>query len=153
MDFECPICLDTIKYASVGSCMHHFCYFCLFKHCKFSNKCPMCKTEIHELKLDREFDVLINNGDTLPTLRYKNEIYINPIENITDPGLTIKNNKNGPGVIITNIKSKGLFNKYNFKENDIILFINEVPCNNHINVMKQIMGLFQSEKYIKIIKL
>ena len=32
--FECPICLDNIKYATVGSCMHHFCYFCIFKHCK-----------------------------------------------------------------------------------------------------------------------
>lgn len=152
MNFECPICLDQIKYATVGSCMHHFCYFCLFKHCKFSDKCPMCKTEIHEIKLDREFDILIN-GDTLPTLKYKNEVLLIPISEIKDPGLTIKNNKKGPGVVITKIKSSGLFCKYNFQEKDVLLFINDVPCNNHIHVMKQIMNLFQSCKPLKIIKL
>ena len=152
MNFECPICLDQIKYATVGSCMHHFCYFCLFKHCKFSDKCPMCKTEIHEIKLDREFDILIN-GDTLPTLKFKNEVLLIPISEIKDPGLTIKNNKKGPGVVITKIKSSGLFCKYNFQEKDVLLFINDVPCNNHIHVMKQIMNLFQSCKPLKIIKL
>lgn len=155
--FECPICLDNIKYASVGSCMHHFCYYCLFKHCKFSNKCPMCKTEILEIKIDREFDFLIN-GDTLPTLKYPNEIliqnYLDNLENnVNDPGLVIKNNLKGPGVIICQIKSSGLFIKYNFKKDDIILFINEVPCVNHIKVMNQIMNLFQSGKSMKIIKL
>ena len=152
MNFECPICLDQIKYATVGSCMHHFCYFCLFKHCKFSDECPMCKTKIHEFKLDREFDILIN-GDTLPTLKYQNEILIYPISGVKDPGLTIKNNSKGPGVIITKIKSTGIFQKYDFKQKDILLFINDVPCCNHIHVMKQIMNLFQSFKPLKIIKL
>ena len=182
MIFECPICLDQIKYATVGSCMHHFCYFCIFKHCKFSNKCPMCKTDIHELKLDREFDSIIN-GDSLPTLRCPNEVFISNyyLENeengyeisqdnernennernerskknkkIDNPGLTIKNNTKGPGVIISKIKSSGLFSKYNFKCGDTLLFINEVPCNNHIHVMSQIMNLFQSNKPMKIIKL
>ena len=152
MIFECPICLDQIKYATVGSCMHHFCYFCLFKHCKFNDECPICKTKIHEIKLDREFDILIN-GDSLPTLKYKNEVLLIPISEIKDPGLTIQNNKKGPGVVITKIKSSGLFCKYNFHEKDILLFINDVPCNNHIYVMKQIMNLFQSCKPLKIIKL
>ena len=171
MNFECPICLDQIKYATVGSCMHHFCYFCMLKHCKFSNKCPMCKIDIHELKLDREFDSLLN-GDSLPTLRCQNEIFINNYyheneisldngnnehskknKNIDNPGLTIKNNTKGPGVIISKIKSSGLFSKYNFKCGDTLLFINEVPCNNHIHVMSQIMNLFQSNKPMKIIKL
>ena len=35
----------------------------------------MCKTDIHELKLDREFDSIIN-GDSLPTLRCPNEVFI-----------------------------------------------------------------------------
>lgn len=151
-DFECPICLDPIKYATVGSCMHHYCYFCLYKHCRFSNKCPMCKTKIHEIKYDREFDFLLN-GDSLPTLKYSNEVILYPIENIKTPGLTIKNSSKGPGVIITKIKSSGLFSKYNFKENDILLFINEVPCCNHIYTMEQIMNLFQSNKLMKVIKL
>ena len=150
--FECAICLENIKYASIPSCTHHFCYFCLYKHCKLSNECPLCKTKIHEIKLDREFENLIN-GDTLPTLQHKNEVILYHHENIIDPGLTIKNSPKGPGVIITKIKSSGLFYKYNIKVGDIILFINEVPCSNHIFVMEQIMNLFQSKKIIKIILL
>ena len=152
MIFECPICLENIKYATVGSCMHHFCYFCLIKHCKSSNECPICKIKIHEIKLDREFDTLIN-GDTLPNLKYSNVVNIFPKLNIYDPGLTIKNNPKGPGVIIVKIKSTGLFNHYGFKLNDILLNINDVPCNNHVNVMNQIMNLFQSNKNMKVIKL
>jgi len=63
------------------------------------------------------------------------------------------NNKKGPGIVITKIKSSGLFCKYNFQVKDVLLFINDVPCNNHIHVMKQIMNLFQSCKPLKIIKL
>lgn len=151
MEFECPICLEKIKYATVGSCLHHFCYFCLFKHCKFSNKCPICKTDILELRLDREFDLLINQ-DTLPKLQYSNEIIMVPKLG-EEPGLTIRNNLNGPGVKISKIKSNGLFKKHDFKINDIILFINEIPCSNHTFVIKQIMNLFQSNKILKIIKL
>lgn len=137
--------------------MHHYCYFCLFKYCKNNNKCPICKTEILEIKLDREFDNLVN-GDSLPTFKYPNEIviknYLNNTNNdVNDPGLVIKNNLKGPGVIIIQIKSSGLFIKYNLKKNDIILFINEIPCVNHIIVMNQIMKLFQSGKSMKIIKL
>ena len=150
--FECPICLDKIKYSTVGSCMHHFCFYCLLRHCKFSNKCPMCKVPINELRIDREFDNLIN-GDLLPTFNYSNEIIIESDENINNPGLTIKNNLKGPGVIISNIKSSGLFKKYDFKERDILLFINNVPCNNHKLVMEQIMSLFKSGLPMKIIKL
>ena len=151
MTFECPICLDTIKYSTIGSCTHHFCYFCLFKHCKFDNKCPMCKTQINELRLDREFDTLIN-GETLPIFKYNNETIIYNISKIKDPGLTIKNN-NGPGVIITKIKSDGLFDKYLFKPKDVILFINDIPCCNHVMVMEQIMNLFNSNKIMKVIKM
>lgn len=179
MSFECPICLENIKYATVGSCMHHFCYYCLLNHCKFNNKCPMCKTNINELQLDREFDQLINK-DTLPSFIYPNQTVINFTSdsdpdwsdsnnnastsnfllnkkinnsNTVNPGLTIKNNPKGPGVIITRIKLSGLFYRYNFKVKDILLFINEIPCSNHIHVMEQIMNLFINEKTIKIIKL
>ena len=163
--FECPICLDNIKYATVGSCMHHFCYFCIFKHCKFNNKCPMCKTKIHEIKLDREFDTLIN-GETLPTLIYQNQVIINSVISDSNAsntkfrkmqedyiGITIKNNTKGPGVIISKIKSTGLFSINSFKVGDTLLFINDVPCNNHVHVMSQIMDIFQSNKPLKIIKL
>ena len=150
--FECAICLDIIKYSAVGSCMHHFCYFCLLEHCKSKNTCPLCNININEIKFDREFDSLIHK-DSLPTFNYNNKIILYPDKLINDPGLTIKNNIKGPGIIITKIKFPGLFSKYLFKLNDIILFINDVPCYNHIYAMKQIMYLFQSNKPITIIKI
>lgn len=151
--FECPICLDNIKYASIGTCTHHFCYFCLFKHCKTSNLCPICKTEINDFRIDREFDQLVN-GESLPSFKYTNEITISNINDLYgDPGITIENNANGPGVIITKLLQNGIFKKYNFCKNDIIIFINNVPCNNHKHVIDQIMNLFDSKKIIKIIKL
>ncbi len=152
MIFECPICLDNIKYATVGSCMHHFCYYCLLKHCKYNNKCPLCKTLILELKYDREFDLLLNN-DILPHFNYKDEIILNPIPGVNNPGLTIQNNLTGVGVIITKINLLGLFHKYSFEVGDILLFINNIPCNYHADVMEQIMSLYKSTKQIKIIKL
>ncbi len=158
LNFECPICLENIKYATVGSCMHHFCYFCLFNHCKtcYKNniyaKCPLCKEPINELKLDREFDKLIT-GPILPHFNLKNEIIIDCSCTINDPGLTIKNNTKGPGIIIIKLNKYGLFQEYNFKIGDIILFINDIPCNNHTIVMKQIMNLFNSRKLIKNILL
>ena len=150
MNFECSICLETIKYASVGSCMHHFCYCCLYKWCKHSNKCPLCKELILEIKLDREFDTLIN-GYTLPVIKFPNLIILSPVPRINNPGLIIKNNNNGPGVIICNIKSKGLFEFYKIKKNEIILFVNEIPCLNHKLVMEQIMNLHMSFKNINCI--
>ena len=149
MDFECSICLDSIKYASVGSCMHHYCYYCLYKWCTKSNKCPICKELILEIKIDREFDRLIN-GYTLPVIKFPNLIILSPIIGIKDPGLKIKNN-NGPGVIILNIKSNGLFNYYGIKKKEIILFINEIPCMNHKFVMEKIMILHNSNKNINCI--
>lgn len=150
INFECSICLENIKYPSVGSCMHHYCYYCLYKWCKHSNKCPLCKELILEIKLDREFDTLVN-GYSLPVIKFPNLIILSPIHGIKDPGLTIKNNNNGPGVIIVNVKLKGLFNYYNIKKNEIILFINEIPCMNHKNVIEQIMALHISHKNINCI--
>jgi len=150
--FECPICLDNIKYASIGSCTHHFCFYCLYKHCQRSNECPMCKAKIYEIKFDREFDNILNR-DSLPTLKYDNETIIYQINTIKNPGITIANNTKGPGVIVKKIKESGLFKQYSFKNGDVILFINDIPCTNHVNVMEQIMFLHNSNKPMKCILL
>jgi hypothetical protein len=154
INFECIICLENIKFASVGSCTHHFCYYCLYKHCNYSNKCPLCKTIIHEIKIDREFDLLINNT-TFPYLEHQNEIIIDPLEYHDSTyclGFTIKNNTNGPGIVITNLKNEGIFKKY-FELYDVIISINSVPSINHEDVMNQIQYLFKSNIIIKIIPL
>ena len=100
--FECPICLDNIKYASIGTCTHHFCYFCLFKHCKTSNLCPICKTEINDFRIDREFDQLVN-GESLPSFKYTNEITINDINDLYSYILTNINKKYKTKIKITTI--------------------------------------------------
>lgn len=158
MTIECPICLDTIKYAVVGSCMHHYCYYCLFNYCKKSNEnnkypeCSLCKEKINEIKFDREFEIL-NNNINLPELHFEKEIKIYPIINIHNPGLTISNNLRGPGVIVNKVNINGLFYKYNIKKGDIIIFINGINCYNHKIVMEQIMNLFNSNKPIYCILL
>ena len=148
--YDCPICLDQILHSTIGSCTHHYCYRCIYNYCKINNLCPLCKTKIFELKLDHEFETIIN-GDSLNILHNDNEIIINPIDGIL-PGLTISNN-NGPGIIITRLKPNGLFKYYNFKEKDIIIFINGLPCINHVDVVNQIMYLYVSQKPIKCILL
>jgi len=112
----------------------------------------MCKAKIYEIKFDREFDNILNR-DSLPTLKYDNETIIYQINTIKNPGITIANNTKGPGVIVKKIKESGLFKQYSFKNGDVILFINDIPCTNHVNVMEQIMFLHNSNKPMKCILL
>ena len=164
--FECPICLENIKDAVIGSCTHHFCHYCLFKHCKKNIKCPICRTIIREIRPDYQFQNLINNNtkiDTNNLIYYTEKQFINSIRNSNEiildneehnfkiAGITLKNNK-GPGVTITKLKKTSLFDYY-LKVNDILLFINGVPCVNHKDVINQINYLFLSNIKIKIIKL
>ena len=154
--FECIICLDNIKYSAIGSCTHHFCYYCLLDYCKVCNKkneyakCPLCKMPINEIRLDREFDKILNNN-ILSYFCYQNEKILYPIDFVTNPGLTIKNNKKGPGVIIIKLQKDGLFKKYDFNIKDILLSVNGISCYSHITVIDQIMKLFQSRKIMNIV--
>ena len=107
---------------------------------------------IAEIKLDREFDSILNN-DKLCTFIYPNEVVLYSDNYNLYPGLTIKNYKKGPGVIISKIIPSGLFKYYNFEVGEILLFINDVPCCNHKDVMDQIMYLYISDKRMKISKL
>ena len=60
---DCPICWSPISNSCIGSCTHHFCMECLLKHCKIgNNKCPICKTDILEIRRDIEFDNLLGNN-------------------------------------------------------------------------------------------
>lgn len=148
---ECPICFNLISNSAVGSCCHHFCYECLLKWCSLSNsKCPVCKDRIYEIKLDREFDK-INNPECLNyslNLNKQNIIKIDFSDNNILPGITLKNNS--PGVKITKLQQNGICYKSGLNVGDIILSINNVPCNNHKDSVKIIDNNFKINKPITL---
>jgi len=142
---DCPICHDTIKNATICSCVHHFCYDCITSWCKLKNTCPVCNECIFELRRDHEFDKLNNNEYNNPT--NLNELVIEMPEG-TKPGVSLKNNS--PGVKIIRLNKKDQFYKYGVPLNSIILFINNIPCINHKQSIDIIDSLTLSNKNIKL---
>ena len=146
---ECPICFENIKYATVGSCLHHFCYFCLINCIKKNiNSCPICKETILELRIDHEFDKLLGNT-SLPTLQFKNEYIINNYD--IPPAITLVNNNFGPGVRILRANSDGSFYKAGIRYNDVIIFINSIPCITHEQTIQIINMCFKNNKNLKLV--
>ena len=180
---NCPICLSIIENSCVPSCCHHFCYECLINWVKNKGtKCPICKQFINEIRIDTEFDnlqkIILQNSNNyninksiyhkdnnLNILNYSNsqkeliilpeDIGINPYTKSKDNdeiGITIKNN-NGPGVKVISLKKDKLAYKQGFRVNNIILFINNIPCQNHKQSVDIINHLILSGKKIKFILL
>ena len=136
---ECPICYNTISNSCIGSCTHHFCITCLVKWCENKGtSCPICKTLIIEIRPDPEFDKInCPELENISTKNFSNTITINFIKDDL-PGITLRNNSNfyndnesSPGVIITRINEKDQCYKSGMRKNDIILFINNIPCIDH----------------------
>ena len=142
---DCPICHDTIKNATICSCVHHFCYDCITTWCKLKNKCPVCNECIFELRRDPEFDKLNNDENNTPN--NLNELVIEMPDG-TKPGVSLKNNF--PGVKIIKLNKKDQFYKYGVPLNSIILFINNIPCINHKQSIDIIDSLTLSNKNIKL---
>jgi hypothetical protein len=148
---ECPICYNIIKKSCVGSCMHHFCYECLIKWIKISNNnttnCPICKDIFYELRFDNEFDIVNNPDYNYQIKRLTNIIEID-INSNSHFGIRISNNKQG--VIVVNVKEKDLCYKYGIRKNDILLYINNIPCVNHIQTINILNLLKKFDKNPKI---
>jgi hypothetical protein len=144
---DCPICFDLIKDSCVGPCLHHFCYACLTKWISFGGyKCPKCKQFIYEIKFDREFDI-INNPDNSSTVsEYTKKINIDFNDSI-HPGITISSSK-GPGVKITKLNKNDKCYKSGLRVNDVIIFLNNVPCNNHSDTILVIDESFEKNKIL-----
>ena len=142
---ECPICFEIIKNSCVGSCMHHFCYTCLVKWISFGGcKCPNCKRFIYEIKFDREFDELNNNTETSLTSEYTKKIMVYFEDNVP-PGITICPNS-GPGVKIVKLNKQDKCYNSGLKVGDIILFLNNVPCNTHADAILIIKDSFERKR-------
>lgn len=136
---DCPICFNLMTNSCIGSCMHHFCIPCLIRWCEHGGtSCPICKTKICEIKPDIEFNQ-INSPESfdLNTTLCNNKVVVDFSKNSL-AGITLENNcnfggfgKRGPGVIITKIdKNKNCYIS-GLRKNDVILFINNVPCVDH----------------------
>lgn len=147
---DCPICFNIIKKSAIGSCTHHFCMSCLIKWCEFGGtKCPLCKLPIIEIRPDKEFDkitALSDSSDLLESLNLseRSDLSNNDGKIIVDfkkndlAGVTLENNygflsmnSRGPGVVISKINEYQYCYKCGLRKNDIILFINNIPCSEH----------------------
>lgn len=134
---ECPICFDIIYKSAVPSCSHHFCYSCLKTwYLKGGYKCPICKLDINEIRFDIEFDSINNKDNIEYSLNYTDKIIVD-FHNNDNAGITLENNtynfSRRPGVRVKNIESDKKMYKSGIKKNDIILFINNIPCSDHVN--------------------
>lgn len=150
---ECPICYETINNSCVGSCMHHFCYNCLIKWIYLGGmKCPLCKKFIYEIKMDKEFDKLINNQDYtekfISNTEYTKKIIIYFHDN-TPPGITLTTN-NGVGLRILKLNENDKFYNNNFKINDILLFVNNVPCISHREIINIITDAYENKRELLV---
>lgn len=143
---ECPICFEIIQNSCVGSCMHHYCYNCLLKWIhRGGTTCPICKQFIYEIKMDIEFDSINNtenNNILITEYTKKNTI---SFHDSLPPGITITSNK-GIGVKICKLNSKDKFYKEGYRVNDILLFLNNVPCIEHFESIKIIKHAYENKK-------
>ena len=121
---------------------------CLIKWCEHGGRtCPICKIPIREIRLDTEFNELNSPGEVnTPYINSDNEIIVDFNKNDL-AGLTLENNftvggfKNrGPGVKISKINKKDKCYISGLRINDILLFINNVPCSDH----KQSIDIIQN---------
>lgn len=147
---DCPICYKIIENSCIGSCVHHYCYSCLIKWCKFGGTtCPICSETINEIRFDKEFDSInnpsSNNNLVLDYLKIVNIDFKEPGE----PGITIENNNDNIGVKVKKINKNDLCYKGGIKKNDIILYINNVPCINHNQTVNIIKNCFNNKKKCK----
>ena len=136
---ECPICCSKIISSSIGSCTHHFCTPCLIKWCEFGGThCPVCMTLIREIRADPQFDELNSPESIRLELDDSNKKITVNFEKNDSAGITLINNTSysilgarSPGVIIQKIKHSDKCYKSGLRKNDIILYINNIPCMDH----------------------
>tara|TARA_B100000902_G_scaffold399214_1_gene469042 strand:+ start:7553 stop:8029 length:477 start_codon:yes stop_codon:yes gene_type:complete len=145
---ECIICFENIQNSCVGSCMHHFCYKCLIKWINFGgSKCPICKKFIYEIKLDKEFDI-INNNNNNNNNNIVSEYTKKTLIDFSDskpPGITLSTNR-GIGLKISKLKKNDKFFEEGFCVNDIIIFLNNVPCVDHSESIKIINQVYENKR-------
>ena len=136
---ECPICYNIITNSCIGSCTHHFCLPCLIQWCSFGGtNCPTCKTPIIEIRCDKEFDSINNPEDNTISITNMTNKFTIKFDKNDIAGITLENNYNfsgfgtrAPGVTISKINERHKCYKSGLRKNDILLFLNSIPCVDH----------------------
>jgi len=133
---ECAICYDVISNSCYGNCSHRFCYKCLKKWCYIGGKsCPMCKKRMFQIILDAEFDLKNNPLCKKEIEKESTKIIYVDFKDKVEPGITVKERgevgkdekKEKYGVIVTKLEKKKKLIEH-LKENDIIMYLNGMPC-------------------------
>ena len=50
--FDCTICLCKLSSPTITKCGHTFCQECIFEVVNIKHKCPICMSEIKDIKLE-----------------------------------------------------------------------------------------------------
>ena len=121
---DCSICLEKIKNGCKSSCSHYFCFPCLLNWFLYGGKnCPLCKTFIHEIKLDSviKYPIVPNQ---INTTSCKHIIIDFPKKSFS---LSLENHL-GYGIKVKSLKRSSQGFLSGLRKNDLILFINNIPC-------------------------
>ena len=83
---DCKICLEEINESNIGltECGHFFCFSCIYKNLKYSNKCPTCRSSISYEKvyfITNNQNKIILDLDLLDELGTKNRSLLLNIKN------------------------------------------------------------------------
>jgi len=114
---------------------------CLLRWCEIGDtKCPVCKAPISVIRRDLEFDKL-NGCNTFELDKIMPTVKIIFAKD-TIAGITLENNytymglgDRAPGVIVSKLTDRDQCAKQGLRKKDIILFINKIPCMDHIQVI------------------
>jgi hypothetical protein len=128
---ECAICMRGIAFACVGgSCTHHFCAACYLRWTATSHDCPTCRSPISCLCLDPEFDELCGGATRRPEdLRPFTASF--RLERGQHAGITLRNNADGPGVVVEKVKKRDRAYQSGLRSGDTAVFLNGQSCRTH----------------------
>ena len=156
---ECAICMDTIRSASIGSCAHHYCQVCLLATCAAQAACPKCRVHIKEVRHDVEFDQLlcllgVSHTDPLPpnSVKLPRTVEVK-LTGSCSLGLTLKRNRNGPGVRVARIVEGGQAHKSGLCVDDVIISIGGEPCLEHRAVIAKLSNFPHTQGQVRLVLL
>ncbi|KAI7898583.1 WD40-repeat-containing domain protein [Cokeromyces recurvatus] len=56
-ELACPICQDIMKEVYATKCGHSFCYFCISRHLRNQEDCPMCRSKLFKTEIYPNFQL------------------------------------------------------------------------------------------------
>ena len=148
---ECAICMRAISFSCTGgSCAHHFCAACLLQfsasvhHTSEERRprapgrdCPKCRAPLTQLILDTEYDEFIGGATRRPNDLSPFTVSL-CLQRGQHAGITVKSTDDKFGVRLTEVKRRDAAYKAGLRKDDIIIWINGVPCRGHEETVKRI---------------